>query len=126
MAESKIIGECTRPAPNEMHRNQDGWIAADLHVHSSCSPDVLCFPEFHPEAIYQKANAMGMGFITIFPILNSLLVLLTKSGLFSSLYLTSQKITAHRIQWLLPSQVKQNRNTVQKGFSYEPIFTDID
>ncbi|MBD3265396.1 hypothetical protein GF373_01900, partial [bacterium] len=40
---------------------KDGWIAADLHVHSSCSKDVLHSPEFHPEAIYQRARQMGMG-----------------------------------------------------------------
>lgn len=351
MIESRTAGDCTWLAQNEMHQKQDGWIAADLHVHSTCSPDVLCFPAFHPEAIYQKAKAMGMGYITItdhdtmdaydiigwqrenlvtgveisildplhvghtihvniydlnrgqfreitqisktakniytlleylkdqrlpfvynhpfwfaayekpnyriidhlislfpvveynmkrvmlknalaaglaarhgkgiiaatdthigqvgsaytlskgdtfrtyyeniiqgnsrivpqdlnytnlnqeilswirllfsipevkgikthytgitavdnginffantqvnnsailFPVLNSLLVFLTKSGLFSSLYLTAQKITARRIQWLLQSQLNKTRKTIQKGFSYEPLFTDVD
>jgi predicted metal-dependent phosphoesterase TrpH len=42
-----------------------GWQAGDLHVHSTCSPDVLPSPEFHPEAIYQKALQRGMSYITI-------------------------------------------------------------
>lgn len=43
----------------------EGWGAADLHVHSSCSEDVLCYPEFHPEAVYQRAKRMGLKYITI-------------------------------------------------------------
>lgn len=46
-------------------KQSDEWIAADLHVHSSCSYDVLPSPDLHPEAIYQKAYDNGLGFITI-------------------------------------------------------------
>ncbi len=44
---------------------QEGWQAADLHVHSSCSNDVLPAPEFHPEAIYQKAKKKEFRYIAI-------------------------------------------------------------
>lgn len=46
-------------------KQNDDWIAADLHVHSSCSYDVLPSPELHPEALYQKAYKKGLGYITI-------------------------------------------------------------
>lgn len=41
-----------------------GWKAADLHVHTVCSPDVLPSPSLHPEALYKKAVNMGMGYVT--------------------------------------------------------------
>lgn len=53
-----------RPKEGEQLR-EAGWTAADLHVHSNCSPDVLPSPNFHPEAIYQTCLQRGMGFITI-------------------------------------------------------------
>ncbi len=50
----------------EQGRNEleSGWLAADLHVHTSCSHDVLPTPEFHPEAIYQNARQKGLHYIT--------------------------------------------------------------
>lgn len=41
-----------------------GWQAADLHVHTLCSPDVIPARSLHPEALYHKAREMGMGFVT--------------------------------------------------------------
>lgn len=41
-----------------------GWHAADLHVHTLCSYDVVKAPWLHPEALYQKACSLGMRFIT--------------------------------------------------------------
>ncbi len=46
-------------------KQQDRWVPADMHVHSSCSYDVLPSADLHPEALYQKAFNKGMGFITI-------------------------------------------------------------
>lgn len=42
-----------------------GWVAADLHVHSVCSGDVLPAEALHPCALYEKARSIGMGFITL-------------------------------------------------------------
>lgn len=50
--------------PNELSPS-DEWVAADLHVHSTSSYDVLPTDEFHPEALYRKAIDMGMGFVSI-------------------------------------------------------------
>lgn len=44
---------------------QSGYRPADLHVHSSCSYDVLPFPDFHPEAIYQEALKQDFAYISI-------------------------------------------------------------
>jgi predicted metal-dependent phosphoesterase TrpH len=41
-----------------------GWKTADLHVHTLCSPDVLSARSLHPEALYRKARALGMEFVT--------------------------------------------------------------
>lgn len=46
-------------------QDRNGYEAADLHVHSSCSYDVLPFPDFHPEAIYQTALNKGFSHISI-------------------------------------------------------------
>lgn len=43
---------------------EEGWLAADLHVHSSCSYDVPGTRELHPEALYAKAQALGLDWIT--------------------------------------------------------------
>lgn len=43
---------------------EQGWMAADLHVHTICSPDVLPSPNLHPEVLYKKAINMGMGYVT--------------------------------------------------------------
>ncbi len=40
------------------------WRAADLHLHTSCSYDVLSAPSLHPVALYEKAMARGMDYIT--------------------------------------------------------------
>lgn len=59
-------GDRILTAEQGFHQRKGGrWIAADLHVHSSCSHDVLPSPEFHPEALYQRARSKGLGFITI-------------------------------------------------------------
>lgn len=44
---------------------EDGWQSADLHVHTTCSHDVLPSPDFHPEAIYRKAMKQGLSFVSI-------------------------------------------------------------
>jgi predicted metal-dependent phosphoesterase TrpH len=41
-----------------------GWLAADLHVHTFCSYDVLPAKPLHPEALYYKAKLAGMNYIT--------------------------------------------------------------
>ncbi len=43
---------------------QRGWQAADLHVHTFCSSDVLPARPLHPEALYHKAKAVGLSFVT--------------------------------------------------------------
>jgi predicted metal-dependent phosphoesterase TrpH len=43
---------------------EQGWQAADLHVHTSCSYDVVKAPWLHPEKLFQKALSLGMSFIT--------------------------------------------------------------
>lgn len=52
--------------PHEARRlREEGWLAADLHVHSTCSPDVLPSPDFEPETIYQTCRQRGLHYITI-------------------------------------------------------------
>lgn len=46
-------------------RIDSGWKKSDLHIHSTCSPDVLPCPEFHPEAIYQTSRKRGLDYISI-------------------------------------------------------------
>jgi len=41
-----------------------GWKRADLHVHTTCSFDVLPVKDLHPESLYKKALDMGMDYIT--------------------------------------------------------------
>jgi predicted metal-dependent phosphoesterase TrpH len=43
---------------------EDGWAAADLHVHTWCSYDVLPLKEMDPLVIYEKARQRGFRFIT--------------------------------------------------------------
>ncbi|HOW15320.1 PHP domain-containing protein [Methanosarcina sp.] len=43
---------------------EDGWKRADLHVHTTCSFDVLPVRSLHPESLYEKSLALGMDFIT--------------------------------------------------------------
>ena len=43
---------------------EEGWRRADLHVHTSCSFDVLPVRDLHPESLYEKALHMGMDYIT--------------------------------------------------------------
>ncbi len=43
---------------------QQGWLAADLHVHTICSPDVLPSRPLHPEALYYRAKTTGMNYVT--------------------------------------------------------------
>lgn len=47
----------------KIYRKQ-GWQAADLHVHTLCSPDVISARSLHPEALYHRAKEMGMDFVT--------------------------------------------------------------
>jgi predicted metal-dependent phosphoesterase TrpH len=42
----------------------EGWKCADLHVHTTCSFDVLPAEDLKPENLYRKALDMGMDFIT--------------------------------------------------------------
>lgn len=43
---------------------QNGWGAADLHVHTWCSYDVLPLNETDPLVIYEKARRKGFRFVT--------------------------------------------------------------
>jgi hypothetical protein len=43
---------------------QQGWRAADLHVHTFCSYDVLPARPLHPEALYCRAKDAGLCFVT--------------------------------------------------------------
>jgi predicted metal-dependent phosphoesterase TrpH len=47
----------------EIYRKQ-GWQAADLHVHTLCSPDVIPDRSMHPAALYHRAKERGMDFVT--------------------------------------------------------------
>jgi hypothetical protein len=42
---------------------EEGWRRADLHVHTTCSFDVLPARDLHPENLYEKALGMGMDYI---------------------------------------------------------------
>lgn len=42
----------------------EGWMAADLHVHTTCSHDVIPTSALKPEALYNKALRAGMDFVT--------------------------------------------------------------
>ncbi|MDD2834571.1 MAG: PHP domain-containing protein [Methanothrix sp.] len=41
-----------------------GWQAADLHVHSLFSPDVISVRSLHPTRLYQMAKENGMDYVT--------------------------------------------------------------
>lgn len=43
---------------------EEGWMRADLHVHTTCSFDVLPVKDLHPESLYETALDMGMDYIT--------------------------------------------------------------
>jgi predicted metal-dependent phosphoesterase TrpH len=43
---------------------EEGWKRADLHVHTTCSFDVLPAKDLHPESLYKTAHDMGMDYIT--------------------------------------------------------------
>ncbi len=43
---------------------QQGWRTADLHVHTFCSSDVLPARLLHPKALYRRAKAVGLNFVT--------------------------------------------------------------
>lgn len=43
---------------------EEGWMRADLHVHTTCSFDVLPVKDLHPESLYKTALDMGMDYIT--------------------------------------------------------------
>jgi predicted metal-dependent phosphoesterase TrpH len=43
---------------------EEGWKRADLHVHTTCSYDVLPVNNLHPESLYKTALDMGMDYIT--------------------------------------------------------------
>jgi predicted metal-dependent phosphoesterase TrpH len=47
----------------EIYRKQ-GWKAADLHVHTLCSLDVIPDRSMHPAALYRRAKEWGMDFVT--------------------------------------------------------------
>lgn len=42
----------------------EGWKRADLHVHTTCSFDVIPVRDLHPESLYEKALKLGMDYIT--------------------------------------------------------------
>ena len=43
---------------------QEGWKKVDLHVHSSCSYDVLPTQSMHPAVLFEKASSQGLDFVT--------------------------------------------------------------
>ncbi len=43
---------------------EEGWKWADLHVHTTCSYDVLPVKDLRPDSLYEKALGMGMDFVT--------------------------------------------------------------
>ncbi|WP_243683999.1 PHP domain-containing protein [Methanosarcina barkeri] len=43
---------------------EEGWRRADLHVHTTCSFDVLPARDLNPESLYEKALKMGMDYVT--------------------------------------------------------------
>ncbi|HET8687993.1 MAG TPA: PHP domain-containing protein [Methanosarcina sp.] len=43
---------------------EEGWRRADLHVHTTCSFDVLPVRDLHPKSLYEKALKLGMDYIT--------------------------------------------------------------
>ncbi|HWQ48834.1 MAG TPA: PHP domain-containing protein [Methanosarcina sp.] len=43
---------------------EEGWKRADLHVHTTCSFDVLPVKDLHPQSLYEKALKMGMDYVT--------------------------------------------------------------
>ncbi|WP_255679993.1 PHP domain-containing protein [Methanosarcina sp. DH2] len=43
---------------------EEGWKRADLHVHTTCSFDVLPANDLNPESLYKKSLEMGMDFVT--------------------------------------------------------------
>ena len=43
---------------------RNGWKAADLHVHSLCSSDVISAGIQHPKYLYQLARNLGMDYVT--------------------------------------------------------------
>jgi predicted metal-dependent phosphoesterase TrpH len=43
---------------------EEGWHAADLHVHTVCSRDVMPGRHVLPEVLYSRAEEMGMRFVT--------------------------------------------------------------
>lgn len=43
---------------------EEGWKRADLHVHTTCSFDVLPAKDLNPRSLYEKSLEMGMDFIT--------------------------------------------------------------
>lgn len=43
---------------------EEGWKRADLHMHTTCSFDVLPVRDLHPESLYEKALELGMDYIT--------------------------------------------------------------
>lgn len=40
------------------------WLAADLHVHTCCSPDVLPLEQNTPEALLARGRALGLGYVS--------------------------------------------------------------
>jgi len=40
------------------------WLAADLHVHTRVSPDVLPVPENEPSALLDRAQRLGLGYVS--------------------------------------------------------------
>ena len=45
---------------------EGGWRRADLHVHTTCSFDVLPVRDLHPESLYEKALKIGNGLRDIY------------------------------------------------------------
>jgi predicted metal-dependent phosphoesterase TrpH len=63
MNEIDAATEILSPGDAKELRRHD-WQAADLHVHTLFSPDVISVDSLRPERLYQKARARGMNFVT--------------------------------------------------------------
>jgi len=63
MKDNNIATKILSSSNAEVFRKH-GWQAADLHVHTLFSPDVISVRSLHPERLYQTARDKGMDLVT--------------------------------------------------------------